>query len=282
MVTPDMVWYNRIMKAIDFQTKLQRMLTENITALQDDKKDWIVKGFIDIYKTIYTISIDTKVVSKIIELMLFPVILKFAQDNGLKMILAAHQNHYPDVTFIDESDNTYFAMDIKSTYRVTSNKVNGFTLGAFTGYFRNRTSTKNITLPYEKYNHHFVLGVIYSQQSARIDEEQVYSIDNLDSIMSVASDFDFIVQEKYKIATSRPGSGNTKNIGSITNISRLKSGDGPFSELGAAVFDDYWMFYQTKDMVRGDTIPYSNLEEYVQYKSNLPRLKNIAASGYSD
>jgi hypothetical protein len=27
-----------------------------------DKGDWIVKGFIDIYKNIYTISIDTKVV----------------------------------------------------------------------------------------------------------------------------------------------------------------------------------------------------------------------------
>lgn len=269
------MWYNHIMKAIDFQTKLQGALAENVAALQDDKKDWIVKGFIDIYKTIYTISIDTKVVSKIIELMLFPVILKFAKDNGLKMVLAAHQNHYPDVTFIDESDDTYFAMDIKSTYRLTANKVNGFTLGAFTGYFRNRTSTKNITLPYEKYNHHFVLGVIYSQQSSKIDEEQVYSINDLDSIISVASDFDFIVQEKYKIAASRPGSGNTKNIGSITDIQKLKEGSGPFSELGAAVFDDYWMFYQTKDMVRGDTIPYSNLKEYIQYKSNLPKLKDI-------
>ena len=39
---------------------------------------WVVKGFIDIYKNIYTISSDTKVISKIIELYLFPKILDFA------------------------------------------------------------------------------------------------------------------------------------------------------------------------------------------------------------
>lgn len=260
------------MKVCDFQTKLQQALTENLAVLQDDRKDWVVRGFIDIYRTVYTISIDTKVVSKIIELMLFPVILKFAKDNGLELILAAHQNHYPDITFVDKADNTYFAVDIKSTYRVNNNKVNGFTLGAFTGYFRNRESTKNITLPYKKYDHHFVLGVIYSQQTEKIDEKQMYSIDDLERIMSVVSDFDFIVQEKYKIATSRPGSGNTKNIGSITDIAKLKSGEGPFAELGVETFDDYWMFYQTKDMTEDGIVPYSNLKEYVNYKNKLPKI----------
>ena len=40
--------------------------------LSTDDGDWVVKGFIDIYRNIYTISVDTKVISKIIELMLFP------------------------------------------------------------------------------------------------------------------------------------------------------------------------------------------------------------------
>jgi hypothetical protein len=136
------------MEVVDFKTKLEKALFDNLAVLQDDKKDWVVKGFIDTYKKIYTISIDTKVVSKIIELILFPTISKFAKDNNLKMILAEHQNHYPDITFIDKRDNTKFAVDVKSTYRVNDNKVNGFTLEAFTGYFRNRTSTKNTTLPY--------------------------------------------------------------------------------------------------------------------------------------
>jgi predicted nuclease of restriction endonuclease-like RecB superfamily len=78
------------MKATVFREKLEKVLFDNIKDLQDKDKDWVVKGFIDIYRNIYTVSIDTKVVSKIIELMLFPTIAKFAKDNNLKMILAEH------------------------------------------------------------------------------------------------------------------------------------------------------------------------------------------------
>ncbi|OQY43144.1 MAG: type II deoxyribonuclease, partial [Anaerolineaceae bacterium 4572_78] len=35
---------------------------------------WTIKGFIDTYKNIYTISNDTKIVSKILEIHLFPKI----------------------------------------------------------------------------------------------------------------------------------------------------------------------------------------------------------------
>jgi hypothetical protein len=267
---------SKYMEAIDFQTKLQKVLFDNLAVLQDGKRDWVVKGFIDTYKNIYTISVDTKVVSKIIELMLFPGIAKFAKDNDLKMVFAEHQNHYPDITFIDNKDNTKFAVDVKSTYRINDNKVNGFTLGAFTGYFRDRTSTKNITLPYNDYNNHFVLGVIYSQQSDKIDEKKIYTIDDLQDIISVISNFDFLVQEKYKIAASRPGSGNTKNIGSITDIEKLKSGEGVFAKLGIDIFDDYWMFYQTKDMTEDGIVPYSNLKDYAAYKEKSPDYEIIA------
>lgn len=49
--------------------------------------NWVVKGFIDVYKNIYTISADTKVVSKIIELYIFPKILEFATKNELEIEL---------------------------------------------------------------------------------------------------------------------------------------------------------------------------------------------------
>lgn len=266
------------MKAVIFREKLEKTLFDNIKVLQGKDKDWVVKGFIDIYKNIYTISIDTKVVSKIIELMLFPTIAKFAKDNNLRMVLAEYQNYYPDITFIDKTDGRTFAVDVKSTYRTNDDKVNGFTLGAFTGYFRNRASTKNITSPYNDYEAHFVLGVIYTQNSDKIDEEKIYTIDDLRDIISVVSDFDFLVQEKYKIASSRPGSGNTKNIGSITDIKKLKNGDGPFTKLGVNIFDDYWMYYLTKDMSEDGIVPYSNLKEYAEYKkksSNYEVIKTI-------
>lgn len=72
---------------------------------------WAVKGFIDTYRNIYTISTDTKVVSKIMELYIFPLLYKFANDNSLQLVLTKEQNFYPDMTFIDTEGNLY-AVDI--------------------------------------------------------------------------------------------------------------------------------------------------------------------------
>jgi hypothetical protein len=144
------------------------------------------------------------------------------------------------------------------------------TLGAFTGYFRDRTSTKNITFPYDEYVGHFALGIIYTRADDATDERKVYELNDLQNIVSVVKDFDFFVQEKYKIAIDRPGSGNTKNIGGVTNIEQLKNGNGPFSELGEDVFDDYWKFYLTKDMAQAAELPkplYTNLKQYKDFKN---------------
>jgi len=237
-------------------------------AISTGKGDWVVKGFIDIAKNIYTISVDTKVVSKIMELLLFPKICQFAQHNNYKMVLCKEQNFYPDISFID-NDNNKFAVDLKSTYRKNSKEVNGMTLGAFTGYFRDRKSKKNITFPYDEYIGHFVLGVIYTRTDKNLDERKVYKLEDLQSITSVIRDFTFFVQEKYQIALDRPGSGNTKNIGSVIKINELIHGKGPFAELGEEVFDDYWMYYLTKDMAKAVDLkdpPYKNLKQYKQYK----------------
>jgi hypothetical protein len=238
------------------------------TAISTNSGDWVVKGFIDIAKNIYTISVDTKVVSKIMELLLFPKICHFAQEYGYKMFLCKEQNFYPDVSFID-ADNNIYAVDLKSTYRKNEKEVNGMTLGAFTGYFRDRKSTKNISYAYEKYTGHFVLGVIYSRTDGDVDEKKVYQLSDLQNITSVICDFKFFVQEKYRIALDRPGSGNTKNIGSVIKIDDLVKGQGPFANLGEDMFDDYWMYYLTKDMAKSIDLknaPYKNLKEYKEYK----------------
>jgi hypothetical protein len=83
--------------------------------LSAEDGDWIVKGFIDVYRQVYTISNDTKVMSKLIELTLFPYFKTFAEKNDLKLIPTREQNHYPDLTFIDAADHK-FAVDLKTTY----------------------------------------------------------------------------------------------------------------------------------------------------------------------
>ena len=107
-----------------FLNQLQDRLVSFENAISTNEKDWIIKGFIDIYKRIYTISIDTKIVSKVLELLLFPLLSQFAMDNNLDIELSPQQNFYPDVTFIDRKNSRLFALDIKTTYRIDDEKVN--------------------------------------------------------------------------------------------------------------------------------------------------------------
>lgn len=256
------------MTSDEFLTALQIHADSFARAVATNEGEWIIKGFIDIYRTIYTISVDTKIVSKVLELLLFPMFVEFGKQHDLKIELCPQQNFYPDLTFIHEASGRKFAVDIKSTYRNGQKTVNGMTLGAFTGYFRNRDSNKNTLYPYKEYSGHFVLGVIYSKCDEVADERMRFTIDDLPRIPSVIRDFQFFAQPKYRVASSRPGSGNTKNIGSVIVVETLISGSGPFSNLGEAVYDDYWMYYLTKDMAQALNVarPYTNLKNYLEYK----------------
>ncbi|HHW76713.1 MAG TPA: restriction endonuclease [Xanthomonadaceae bacterium] len=257
------------MNSDQFLKHLQSHTESFAAAVATNEGDWVIKGFIDVYRRIYTISIDTKIISKVLELLLFPMFVDFAKRQDLEIHLSPQQNFYPDLTFIEKVTRSKFAVDIKSTYRVDSTNVNGMTPGAFTGYFRNRNSSKNTLYPYDEYQGHFVLGVIYSKSGDTIDERKQYSIDDLDKIPSVIHEFQFFAQPKFRIASARPGSGNTKNIGSVTPIDHLINGAGPFAKLGEEVYDDYWMFYLTKDMAKALDIerPYINLKTYLEYKN---------------
>lgn len=256
----------------DFLGALREEFAQFAKAVATENGEWIVKGFIDVYRNVYTISIDTKVISKIIELTLFPILAHFAEKHNYRLILSEHQNHYPDITFVDDNDER-IAVDVKSSYRMNDERVNGFTLGAFTGYFRQRTSTKNIRFPYSSYTGHLVLGIVYSRNENAIDEQRVYTLDELPRIASVIHDFHFFVQEKWRIASDKPGSGNTKNIGSVKTLNGLIEGNGSFASFGEAVFDDYWQNYLTSDMARtiDSDVRYRNLDEYWQWRERIPR-----------
>jgi hypothetical protein len=256
------------MTANEFLEKLQAHAASFAKAVATNEGDWIIKGFIDVYQRIYTISVDTKIVSKVLELLLFPMFAEFARKHGLKLELCPQQNFYPDLTFIHERTGRKFAVDIKSTYRVSATEVNGMTLGAFTGYFRNRDSSKNTKYPYGHYSGHFVLGVIYSKCEDVADERRQFTLADLARIPSVIKDFQFFAQPKYRVASSRPGSGNTKNIGSVTSVQQLVNGTGSFAGLGEQVYDDYWMYYLTRDMAEALKVkrPYTNLKEFLEYK----------------
>lgn len=289
-------------KALDnFTTKLERYVST-------DNGDWSVKGFIDVYKNIYTISSDTKIVSKILEIHIFPQILQFAEEIGYKIILTEHQNYYPDLTFISkENEEVKFVVDLKTTYR-KKNGISSFTLGSHGSYFKERDKKKNIQFPYNQYLGHYCLGVIYTRTDVnaddpsdteiyqvqelqeeyetpnkRVGKREVTTVKNLKSITSVIKDFDFFAAEKWKIASDKQGSGNTANIGSTLSIDDLRNENGVFSQLGEEWFDEYWINFGSATMVKeGKTTKITKLKDFLEFKGRTDLWDKIVTRNSKD
>jgi hypothetical protein len=264
----------------EFFQKLAKFIETLKDHVATTDEQWTIKGFIDVFRNIYTISADTKIVSKILEIHLFPKLLEFANANNYRIVLAEQQNYYPDLSFVKADDETVkFALDLKTTYRLPDKPefCNGFTLGSHGEYFINRKSSKNIQFPYDEYLGHYCLGVIYSRSAAdKVDETRTYKLDELKSIVSVISDFEFFVHEKWEIASDYQGSSNTANIGSITNISDILSGNGVFKNLGEKWFDDYWMNYGKIQMTMpdGKVKKITTIKNFLLYRGQDPKLAN--------
>lgn len=286
----------------NFKKDLDKFANKLEKYVSTDNGDWSVKGFIDVYKNIYTISSDTKIVSKILEIHIFPQIIQFADNIGYNIILAEKQNWYPDLTFVHKKNKEVkFALDIKTTFR-RNHKTAGFTLGSHGGYFKVRDKDKNIQFPYNQYTGHYCLGVIYTRtdviedlsetaiyqvkelqeesdtRNKKVGEREVTTVKNLKSITSVIKDFDFFAAEKWKIASDKQGSGNTANIGSIFDIADLKNENGIFSQLGEKWFDEYWINHGSASMVKdGKPVKITTLKDFLEFKGRTDLWKKIVA-----
>ncbi len=253
--------------------------SETLTKKIAENDEWTIRGFVDVFKNIYPLSSDTKIISKILELHLFPHFLNFSEEIGYEIELASHQNWYPDLTFVNkEHPDVKFAVDLKTTYRNADcpEFCNGFTLGSHGEYFTDKSSSKNIQHPYNEYSGHFCLGIIYSRVALPDDNElHVYSMDDIDSIPAVIRHFTFFAEEKWRIASDKSGSGNTANIGSIQYIPDILNGNGVFAKAGETYFDDYWANFGKMEITdsTGKRKKLSSFDEYLRYR-NLPNTLN--------
>lgn len=216
---------------------------------------WEIKGFLDGNDYVHPIDTDTKVLSTVFERLVAPVIRSIAGAHGY-LVEIANQTTYPDFTLslYDKKKQLLhrIAIDIKTTYR-SRNML--FTLGGYASFLRN--GTKNILYPYQSYNEHWVIGFIYSQ-AERFRE---YDLDNLpkpDEIHCPYTDVVVILRQKHEISGLRPGSGNTKNIGSIKlkDAELFKTAIGPFGHFtdGKAASDHYWANFENyKDSIAIDS-----------------------------
>ncbi|MBI4296264.1 MAG: restriction endonuclease [Chloroflexi bacterium] len=225
--------------------------------------EWHVKGVVNGKGNLYTVSNDTKLISKVFELVAFPVIIEAVKPYVQSWETEERQTVYPDLTLILTGGiPNKIAVDIKSTYRKPANRA-GFTLGSYTAYMR-PPFTKNIRYPYTHYRAHWIVGFVYSRVPGI--EPNVVKIDDLGGVVAPISDVELIVREKWQIASDRPGSGNTTNIGSVTAIEALRDGKGPFTEFGEKgkeMFEDYW-----RNFDRNPPRKYNNIHEYLQWRKH--------------
>lgn len=276
---------------------------------------WTIKGFLDVYKNLYTISSDTKVVSKILEIHLFPILSDLAKKMGYKIEYPDCQNYYPDLTYTKIDDESIkFAVDIKTTFRRfkktkdSTTSVVGFTLGSHGSYFTDRSSTKNIQYPYKDYKGHFCLAIVYTQAKENdedmndLDEMKTFRIsdlgsvddnnssgrtviekDSLSEIVSVIKDLKFYFVEKWKIASDSQGSGNTANIGSTKTEKNLENEDGVFCKLGEEIFDDYWKNYGSIDFTdpQGESKKITNIWDYLAYRNKTSDFEKVGEGAKS-
>lgn len=219
---------------------------------------------------IYPLGQDTKVLSTAFELIARPLLYEIAADHSLLIQEPESQNVYPDFTLMrDQADPAKIAVDIKSAYRKMRRDGSwtvSFTLGSYTSFLR--TGAKNIVFPYAQYAEHWIIGFIYTRVDVSGGERR-YDLAERSKVFSPIRDVEYFVQEKYRIASERPGSGNTTNIGSIvgSSVSDFALGKGPFAPFGEATFADYWRHYGRMKALRA----YETIGEYLVWRANQPQ-----------
>ena len=223
--------------------------------------DFNVIGLLCNNRDVLTLGSDSKLIGRIFELLSYGILSDVCKENNWRLEETESQTVYPDFTIILE-DNSKIAVDVKTTYRryLRNGQVSkfGFTLGAFASFLRN--NTKNIAYPYNQYIKHYVIGFVYD----RAINSKAGLIKQINDLIPIPySNVEFFIQEKYKIAGDKPGSGNTENIGSIlsSNINDFKNGNGLFSSLGNEVFEEYWRGYPRYRATQKD---YTSLIEFLK------------------
>ena len=219
-------------------------------------------GILDSDNRIHTLGTDSKIIGRIFEMFTQPILSEIAQAHGMLLKTPVSQTVYPDFIMMrDEASREKIAIDVKTTYVGGNQSTIKFTLGSYGSYMRN--NTKNIEYLYTDYVKHYVIGFVYRRNGAA-QESAVYDYSRRDQVVFPYRDVRYFIQEKYRIAGDKPGSGNTENIGSFPTrcFSDLREGRGPFGELGVDAFDLYWKYYPK---YRSPEKAYTTLDGFLEW-----------------
>jgi hypothetical protein len=227
------------------------------------KLNFEVMGLYTARHEVLSLGSDSKLIGRIFEIITEGMLEKIAKTLGWGFEESESQTCYPDYT-LNMPNGKRIAVDIKTTYR--SHRADGttapfgFTLGAYASFLRN--GTKNISHPYSEYVKHYVIGFVYD----RVEEAKAGRvIAKGQTVCFPYENVEYFMQEKYKIAGDKPGSGDTENIGTIksADIAGFREGNGIFAKTGNAQFEDYWRGYPKYRSGKKD---YTSYDKYLKFK----------------
>lgn len=204
-------------------------------------------GFIRNDGLVHPLDTDSKVLAAVFEMTVKDRLRALAEAHGFTLESPPEQNYYPDFTLTRKNGDgtlTRLAVDVKSTHGDLARDVFKFTLGSYTGCIHPARETKNIHYPFSTYSEHWVIGFIYQRTAHGHAVQSLHPADRLADVPLPIKNVHHFVQEKWRIAGDKPGSGNTSNIGSIEgSLHVFEKGNGIFSS--EAEFLAYWRNYSS-------------------------------------
>jgi hypothetical protein len=224
--------------------ELVKLFDEQVNRYYPNGLDWSLVGIMTKRQEVYTLSYDSKILSKIFEILCEPLISNMAEGLGIIME-KSNQTVYPEFTLYSANEpNLKVAIDVKSTYRDFNQngtvKPFSFTLGSYRSFLRD--GRKSIKYRYNEYLEHWVIGFVYTRNMDCVNVE-IKRIIDAGELPTPYTNIEYFVQEKHRIAGRVPGSGNTTNIGSIrsNNLADFREGRGGFGTVRE--FEEFWRAY---------------------------------------
>lgn len=201
-------------------------LKRDLERLFSDFK-WKMKGMMDEHGTMYPLPPIPQLITGVFQEITKQKVKKFVKEAYECEIVQGGPREYPEITiFGGKIGNRKIAIDMKTTRRLSKNRVSGFTIGSFAGYFLYpEKKMPGCKFAYGDFDEHWITGFIYTWDAEA-------------DTLHMVSDVEVIVQPKWKIASRSTGTGTTFAIGSVKQIDRLRRGEGAFKSKDE--FEEFW------------------------------------------
>jgi len=188
---------------------------------------WTIKGFIDENDEIHSLPDIPQVITGILQEVAKQKLKPFLRKQYGCEITQGGSREYPEITaFGGKLGQEKIAIDIKTTRRVSKNRISGFSIGSYAGYFLHpERKLPGCKFPYGEFKEHWIVGFIYSWNP---DADSLHMVSNIEVIVS----------EKWRVASKSTATGTTFAISSVRDLKRLREGKGDFNS--SEEFEAFW------------------------------------------